>query len=299
MGMGMGTGSGGGSNDDLSGMMMGLTMGGQAAPPPPGAGADAADLMGGGGGMGGATAMGGFHNGPSVFKSPARVVLKKEMGGGLEILGSFVRGPGAMAPGTSMSMTLTLRNTKDSVIRRVRINPPKAGGVKVTGLTEIAELAPNASATMQINVDAGASTREAKLDVRTGAGTYSATLSLPLEETIRPSAMSVDNFVSAAKALQGFNEGKGKFTLGSGGFERVPTTVLETVNVMPVTSEAAWQDEGEGKWAGSITKGAMPERVLITVSADKSTGSGTATVNCDDAMITAALVGVLKKALSA
>ena len=59
--------------------------------------------------------------------------------------------------------------------------------MKVTGLTEIAEIGPNASTTMNINVDAGMTTREAKLDVRTASGTHSATLALPLEEIIRPS----------------------------------------------------------------------------------------------------------------
>ena len=109
--------------------------------------------------------------------------------------------------------------------------------------------------------------------------------------------MSLDAFTAAAKTLAGFNEGSAKFTLGAGRFARVPTTVLEAVNVMPVTSEAEWQDEGEGKWAGSITKGAVPERVLVTVKAEEGSGAGVVKVQCDDAMMTAALVGVLKKAL--
>ena len=47
---------------------------------------------------------------------------------------------------------------------------------------------------MTIAVDAGPSTRETRVDVRTDRGTFPATLQLPVEELIKPAMLSCSDF---------------------------------------------------------------------------------------------------------
>jgi hypothetical protein len=110
--------------------------------------------------------------------------------------------------------------------------------------------------------------------------------------------------VEIQKALTGgFHEGKAVCGLPGGvGVEEVPEKVLQVVNVRMVSSGERWKEERVALFAALLRKkrsgGAGNERVVLQVSMDEKEEVVRIQVNCDDAMMSATLVDVLKKGLA-
>ena len=58
------------------------------------------------------------------------------------------------------------------------------------------------------------------------------------------------------------------------------------------------EERGDVRFAGCLRKGAIDEKVLIRLQVDEDTGSGSIQLRCDDPIVAASLIDVLKKAVS-
>lgn len=58
------------------------------------------------------------------------------------------------------------------------------------------------------------------------------------------------------------------------------------------------EERGDARFAGCLRKGAIDEKVLIRLQVDEDTGSGSIQLRCDDPIVAASLIDVLKKAVS-
>jgi hypothetical protein len=198
---------------------------------------------------------------------------------------------------------VTFENTRDEALKKVRLNPPKdASAARFGGLpqgVELEVLGPKQAVTVSLSLDlggGGASQRDIKVDVRTSAGLYPATLVVPAAELLRPLLLTSADFTAAQKALSGFNESTSK-AVSLGPAEGLHAKLLAAANLTLVADPVSAAG-GIGQWAGAILGGGA--RVLVTVkgAVAGSGATGSVTVNCDDAMLAATLLDVVKKSVA-
>jgi hypothetical protein len=78
----------------------------------------------------------------------------------------------------------------------------------------------------------------------------------------------------------------------------VPDKILQAAHVALVTPRSAYEDTGVAFFSGLVKKRNVSERVVARLNVDKTAGSATIQVNCDDAMLSATLLDVLKRGVN-
>mmetsp|Transcript_49205 Transcript_49205/g.67077 ORF Transcript_49205/g.67077 Transcript_49205/m.67077 type:complete len:657 (+) Transcript_49205:35-2005(+) len=225
---------------------------------------------------------------------PPRVLLRQEMVCGLQVEYQFPRGASSTPTQGRLTIHLILRNCRDGPIKRIRVTP-KDISVKFTGPAEFPLLPSQESVTAVFNVDAAQ--RDVRLEIRTERGIYPATFNVPQEELICPMVLDIAGFDAASKSLGTFNMAKSSVSFPNDtAVEEVPRRICETINVAQVT-ESDWEISGKGMWAGVLHTGVNQERVLVMVTLDQAKTTGSLSLFCDNAMLTATLSNVLKKAI--
>ena len=139
-------------------------------------------------------------------------------------------------------------------------------------------------------------------------GPYPVTVVLPPEELLRPHPISQVEAEEIQRSLTGgFHEGKASFPLPPAlraDTEGVPKKVLQTANLAWVSSPAEWQEEGRAMFAALLRRKKSGDRVggsgrmVVQVSLEEGDEMLALQVNCDDAMMSATFLNMLKRGLA-
>eukprot|EP00613_Pedinella_sp_CCMP2098_P062861 CAMPEP_0171985902 /NCGR_PEP_ID=MMETSP0993-20121228/274595_1 /TAXON_ID=483369 /ORGANISM="non described non described, Strain CCMP2098" /LENGTH=1194 /DNA_ID=CAMNT_0012638793 /DNA_START=69 /DNA_END=3654 /DNA_ORIENTATION=- len=317
-GHGSGAGGGGGAS---AGMMLDLMGGGGGMPAPAATVSDpfaSASLVGGleglslGGGGGAGLAVVAAPPGQQATGqqalSPPHTMLRREMGGGLLLTCQFSRSGGSSSGGGGggggpsaavvLQLLVTFENTREEPLRNVRLNPPKDGAKLVPATVELpSDLAPGqkVGVPLQLHLSGSWATGQAKevrADVRTHLGLFPTVLHVPVQELLAPLPLTEEAFAAAGLSLGGFNEASAKVTLAPP-LAALPEKVTQVANFYSVAGAGTL---GAGSWAATSVSG---QRVLLSIKVDATSLAGAVIVKCDDPMLAATLLDVIKKGLSA
>jgi len=314
-GHGSGAGGGGGAS---AGMMLDLMGGGggmaAAAVSDPFASASLVGgleglSLGGGGGAGlAAVAAPPGQQATAQALSAPHTMLRREMGGGLLLTCQFSRSGGSSSGGGGggggpsaavvLQLLVTFENTREEPLRNVRLNPPKDGAKLVPATVELpSDLAPGqkVGVPLQLHLSGSWATGQAKevrADVRTHLGLFPTVLHVPVQELLAPLPLTEEAFAAAGLSLGGFNEASAKVTLAPP-LAALPEKVTQVANFYSVAGAGTL---GAGSWAATSVSG---QRVFLSIKVDATSLAGAVIVKCDDPMLAATLLDVIKKGLSA
>ena len=215
--------------------------------------------------------------------SPQFELLNRVKGAGLQIDAVFVRSASPYgAKFTTVRLTLT--NTIDE--------PVQAIGAKVDGLadgrqmypfTELGVLAPQMGEQANLHVDFNEKTTPVKFEIYSSKGTFPVSLTPLVGEMMRPHDMARADFDAAQKRLAGMHEAAVTLPADAAVGEELADGILRKAN-MSLIHQAA----------DRLLFAAMLGDSLVLLDVDASSGSATAKVNCDNAM----LVSTIQKQLS-
>ncbi|KAM3576770.1 hypothetical protein VYU27_001364 [Nannochloropsis oceanica] len=242
--------------------------------------------------------------------SVSRKLLRHEVGGGLAVDFCFTRED---APASSAcTLLLSLSNKREGPMRRIKVSTAAASDFsRLTPFPEVPVLDVGATVEVRVSVQVGGegAGESIKLQFATDrGGPYPVTVVLPPEELLRPHSVSQAEAEEIQRSLTGgFHEGKASFPLppalraDTGG---VPNKVLQAANLAWVSSPAEWQEEGRAIFAALLHRKKSggrvgeSERIVVQVSIEEGGEMLTLKVNCDDAMMSATLLNVLKQGLA-
>mmetsp|Transcript_30214 Transcript_30214/g.39823 ORF Transcript_30214/g.39823 Transcript_30214/m.39823 type:complete len:1204 (+) Transcript_30214:72-3683(+) len=244
-----------------------------------------------------------MDQGPVVMSKP-RTLLRQEIGGGLQIESRFCR---TVVPGhpSICVLQLELKNCRtDAPLRNVRANIRQ--GTNVTGFNDIPLLEQNSKVEVMIQVNFGfGQNKSIRFEVSSDRGKYPVTLECPVEETVRPNPMSLQQFQQAQRSLIGLNQNQSSFELSPMGDDTplVPQRVAQTLHaalVIPPVSGQSYEQSGILNYSGIIPNASGGgERVLICIQVNLQSGAGMIQVHCDSVMHCSSLLSVLKRAIIA
>jgi hypothetical protein len=157
-----------------------------------------------------------------------------------------------------------------------------------------------------------------RLQIVTDRGQYPATLPVPPEELLRPQpSVSLEEAASWQRALVGIHECKASVALppaqagakaeaeaeaeAEARLASLPDAVLQAANIALVSPRARWAESGAATFAARARAGG---RVVVQLEASGSRDAGPAPsvslrVQSDDAMLSASLLEVLRRAVAA
>lgn len=242
----------------------------------------------------------------TVLSAP-RELLRHEVGGGLAVDYCFSRED---APASSTcTLLLSLSNMREGPMRRIKVTTAAASDFSRLSLfPEIPVLDAGATVEVRLGVQVGGdgAGESIKLQFATDrGGPYPVTVVLPPEELLRPHPVSQAEADGIQRSLTGgFHEGKASFALPAAlraDTASVPTKVLQAANLAWVSSPACWREEGRALFAALLRRkksGGGSERMVVQVSLEGGGEMLTLQMNCDDAMISATLLDVLKRGLA-
>jgi hypothetical protein len=233
--------------------------------------------------------------------SDIKPILKPEMGGGLAVGIIFRYSTQAAAYAGASSTYLCVKNTKDHVLRRIKISFPS--DIRRTPLDDIAML--SAGQEMRIPMEivfTGQAGKQIRVDIRSDQGAYVGLLIPEVWELLYPFQMTAPVFEEIRKRFTGICEASKVFTLSSLGLEGFSEGDVESeliyrvkrnINVFVVQGCGV----SELLFAGAYRKGMMEEKVLVSVVTDMAKATATLRFNCEDAVLTSTLIEVFKKTL--
>eukprot|EP01039_Chlorochromonas_danica_P010059 gene10059-11130_t len=225
--------------------------------------------------------------------SEEKVVLRPELGGGLAVTVAYRRSVSATAIAGAQCVFLVLRNTKETPLRRVRVNFPS--DVRRTNTPEIPLLSGGQEFRMPI-----------KMDIRSDQGAYTGLFVVQEWDWMQPLVMDAAEFEAARSRLKGFSEVSKAYTAEQLQLQAVDADQLENEIIRRVLRDVhAYLVQGAGvqeiMLAGSLRKSVastVGEKVLMTVTTATSTGetSGvTIRLNCEDGVFCSSFFDELKK----
>lgn len=243
--------------------------------------------------------------GDRVISAPHEL-LRHDVGGGLAVKYCFTRAD--PTPATS-TLLLALTNKQQGPLRRIKLTSVHAADFKrLAPFPEIPVLEAGVTVEQTLRVHRGLNGVEnLKLQFSTDrGGPYVVTVVLPPEESLLPHPVSSSEAEAIQRSLLGgFHESKASLSLPMAlcdDPDSVPRKVLQTANLAWVSSLDRWQEERVALFASLLWRREDDERdrrgrMVIQISLDGNGGRLKLQVNCDDAVMSATLLEVLKKGL--
>ena len=228
--------------------------------------------------------------------SEPKVILKPEIGGGLSVSAAFRFNSTSVAFSGGSCVCLILRNHKDINLRRIKITFPT--DLKRTNIEDVALLTPGQELKIPLELQLAPFVgKQIKIDVRSDQGSYVGSFTPEPYDLIVPLHLSVTDFTSNRSRLGGFNEGSKTYSLESLGFATSPVDKIENIlltKIRSVLNMNVVQGKGmkELMFAGSVSKGAIGEKVLISITINEDELA--IKCNCDDAMLPTQLINLFK-----
>jgi hypothetical protein len=211
--------------------------------------------------------------------SEEKVVLRPELGGGLAVTIAYRRSVSATAIAGAQCVFLVLRNTKETPLRRVRVNFPS--DVRRTNTPEIPLLSGGQEFRMPVEVVLlGLAAKQIKMDIRSDQGAYTGLFVVQEWDWMQPLVMDAAEFEAARSRLKGFSEVSKAYTAEQLQLQAVDADQLENEIIRRVLRDVhAYLVQGAGvqeiMLAGSLRKSVastVGEKVLMTVTTTASTG---------------------------
>ena len=189
-------------------------------------------------------------------------------------------------------MQLTLSNRKAQPIARINLDTAGASQ-QAYPFPEVALLGPGQAITVQPHVDFGGSTSPARFTIKHDAGSFPVAVVPPAGELVRPAMMSESEFLAKQAGLGGMHECKSAFA--STNAAMAPGRIVSMCNVGVVASMADFTSSGTARFAGETLQGS--QQLLVTISANVTSGQGVVQVNCADPMFGSSLAGFIAAGL--
>jgi AP-3 complex subunit beta len=228
--------------------------------------------------------------------SEPKVILKPEIGGGLAVSIAYRFNSSSVAFAGGSCVCLILRNNKDINLRRIKLTFPT--DLKRTNMEDVALLTPGQELKVPLEMQLAPYVgKHIKIDVRSDQGSYVGNFTPEPYELIVPLHLSVAEFTAHRSRLGGFNEGSKTYSLESLGFAGSPVDNIETMLITKIrnvlnTNVVQGKGMNELMFAGSIPKGAIGEKVLISITINENELQ--IKCNCDDAMLPTQLINLFK-----
>jgi AP-3 complex subunit beta len=241
--------------------------------------------------------------------------LRPELAGGLSVQGRYLRSPTRekearliSVDSSNSSVTLlqlqfqNLRNDM-GVLRRIRLlsrNGPSGcvGAKRIALPPEITELPKNTRCMRIIAIEfASLSDREgtllARFEVKSDRGNYQIEIRPPLAELVTPLPISIANFDDNMNRLQGFQRLTWNFKVEVDSISGLEQAVLKQISLRPMDEIGVWTQKHRLRLAAKLP--ASTDKLFIDVQCNTS-GAGTMTVCCDNALVSNSIMDTLKKA---
>lgn len=199
--------------------------------------------------------------------SDPKVILKPDVGGGLEVSFITLFGVPASAFIGATVGYITIKNYKDHVIRRIKISLPSE--VRHTSIVDTTQLQANEEIKIPTEISLqGLASKPIRVDIRSDLGSFQGILVFEAYELLLPFIVSIKDFIDARNKLKGLNSLEKVYSFTSLGLLPGKHAEIEILNlVKKMMNIYIVQDIGfnELMFAGLLKKGMIDEHVYISI----------------------------------